>query len=311
MASPKGSTLSVNYGGDKTDGEVRMVKIVFFGASRTGKTALIKRFLDGKFDEKYIETVDEIYQKTFCTRGKLFDVRFHDMAGSNEFPAMRRVLVSGADGFVIVCSPYVENSFDNIDSAWSEIAAAKKSTEMLSKTPFVIVLSKQDLSLEDAVQQEAKQELSMKIHDWLNNNRDQIDDYERRKPLLYAETSAKTDSGIKTPFEKLLEQVYPNSEENMPAGNGEGGNFSAIGALAGKMTIKGTISNPSNPLPTPTRGFSVYRKKENSECDKDKNKEDGSKLHRAKATSKSFIFRGRDKSAKKDKDDKVEECSLQ
>jgi len=66
-------------------------RLVLLGSSKVGKTALVTRFLDNRFDEKYTPTIENFHRKIYNIRGESYRLDLLDTSGNNPFPAMRRL----------------------------------------------------------------------------------------------------------------------------------------------------------------------------------------------------------------------------
>ena len=56
-------------------------RLVVLGASRTGKSAIIHMFLNGKFQDMYKETVEDLHYREFTIDDKTIKVDILDTAG--------------------------------------------------------------------------------------------------------------------------------------------------------------------------------------------------------------------------------------
>jgi len=66
-------------------------RLVLLGSSKVGKTALVTRFLDNRFDDKYTPTIENFHRKIYNIRGESYRLDLLDTSGNNPFPAMRRL----------------------------------------------------------------------------------------------------------------------------------------------------------------------------------------------------------------------------
>ena len=73
------------------------LRLVVFGDSYVGKSAIIKRFLTGKFITEFVPTVEDLYSHDFQIGETSLKVDILDTAGDAQFPAMRRYRVFHMD----------------------------------------------------------------------------------------------------------------------------------------------------------------------------------------------------------------------
>jgi len=66
-------------------------RLVLLGSSKVGKTALVTRFLDNRYDDKYTPTIENFHRKIYNIRGESYRLDLLDTSGNNPFPAMRRL----------------------------------------------------------------------------------------------------------------------------------------------------------------------------------------------------------------------------
>lgn len=79
-------------------------KICLLGEFGVGKTSLVQRFVEGRFDDKYLSTVGvKISRKTLKRSYGEMNLLIWDLAGSNGFEASGASYMQGAAGALIVC----------------------------------------------------------------------------------------------------------------------------------------------------------------------------------------------------------------
>ena len=80
-------------------------KICLLGDFSVGKTSLIRRFVDGRFDDKYLGTIGvKISRKTLLRPYGQMNLLVWDLAGSNGFDTPSEMAyLHGAAGALIVC----------------------------------------------------------------------------------------------------------------------------------------------------------------------------------------------------------------
>lgn len=75
-------------------------RMVVLGASRVGKSAIVSRFLTGRFEDQYTPTIEDFHRKVYNIRGDMYQLDILDTSGNHPFPAMRRlsILTGGCQG---------------------------------------------------------------------------------------------------------------------------------------------------------------------------------------------------------------------
>lgn len=77
-------------------------RMVVLGASRVGKSSIVSRFLNGRFEDQYTPTIEDFHRKVYNIRGDMYQLDILDTSGNHPFPAMRRlsILTGGCLGGV-------------------------------------------------------------------------------------------------------------------------------------------------------------------------------------------------------------------
>lgn len=74
-------------------------RMVILGSSKVGKTAIVSRFLTGRFEDTYTPTIEDFHRKFYSIRGELYQLDILDTSGNHPFPAMRRLsILTGESG---------------------------------------------------------------------------------------------------------------------------------------------------------------------------------------------------------------------
>lgn len=162
------------------------VRLVFLGAAGVGKTALIQRFLQDKFETKHRRTVEEMHSKEYDIGGVKITVDILDTSGSYSFPAMRKLSIQNSDAFALVYAVDDPESLEAVKSLRDEILEIKED----KFTPIVVVGNKMDRKGERQVSSEDV--LTTVELDWNNS---------------YLEASAKENANVVEVFKELLQQV--------------------------------------------------------------------------------------------------------
>jgi len=68
-------------------------RMVIMGSTKVGKTAIVSRFLNGRFDEQYTPTIEDFHRKLYSIKGDNYQLDILDTSGNHPFPAMRRLSI--------------------------------------------------------------------------------------------------------------------------------------------------------------------------------------------------------------------------
>src|SRR5512136_3486341 len=78
-------------------------KVCLLGDFGVGKTSLVRRFVEGRFDDKYLSTIGvRISRKTLLRSGGTLNLLLWDLAGAQEFNTQSSYL-AGVAAALIVC----------------------------------------------------------------------------------------------------------------------------------------------------------------------------------------------------------------
>lgn len=79
-------------------------KVCLLGAFAVGKTSLIRQYVEGCFDDKYLSTIGvKISRKAVQLEGGALTLILWDLAGSEEYNGVQMSYLQGAAGGIIVC----------------------------------------------------------------------------------------------------------------------------------------------------------------------------------------------------------------
>jgi DnaJ homolog subfamily C member 27 len=118
------------------------LKIITIGDALSGKSALIKRFCEGKFVQKHIPTIGIDYGvKPAIVRGRECRINFFDMSGDPVYFHIRNEFYKDSMGALLVFDMSERTSFENLDRWLKECADYSQQNRL----PIVLVGSKSDL----------------------------------------------------------------------------------------------------------------------------------------------------------------------
>jgi len=171
-------------------------KIVLAGDGGTGKTSLIKRFVDNTFDEKYIHTIGtNVSKKVIPFKKEKIDLRLMIWDVQGQKNKYIESLFSGAKGAMLVCDITRIETLEHLDDWLFAVY------EQCGFIPVVIMGNKIDLSENALFGEEELRVLVNKI---------------KSKVKSYAEfymSSAKTGEGVVEAFQDLGKQVIGDPKD--------------------------------------------------------------------------------------------------
>jgi small GTP-binding protein len=117
-----------------------------FGSSRVGKTCLIKRYIQGLFNEYHLLTIEDHYSKDIVLHKIDFTLKIIDSGGSNQFPAIQRDYIQKGDAFILVYSIIDSKSLNDLRMIIKDIIDIKSAgiDKKNVNIPVVLVGSKLD-----------------------------------------------------------------------------------------------------------------------------------------------------------------------
>ncbi len=161
------------------------LKITVFGEGAVGKTSLIKRFSERKFENNYLPTIGcQFCVKELELDGTPIELLLWDLAGQDRFKFVRQQFFTGSKGSIAVFDLTRHTSLDRLD-AW--LADFHK---YCGDTPCVLFGNKVDLKENRQVSEEEGKKFAEKagLH-------------------AYFETSALSGEKVQTAFETLAKIV--------------------------------------------------------------------------------------------------------
>ncbi|XP_065652338.1 ras-like protein rasS isoform X3 [Hydra vulgaris] len=119
----------------------RTRRVCVLGPSRSGKSCLVKRFLNNTFSEIYFPTIEECYNLDYVYKGYNLNLDVIDTCGAYVFPVMRDLNIKKAD--VIIATYEINNKLSIKES----ISICKKVLEIRQDVvPVILVGCKSDLN---------------------------------------------------------------------------------------------------------------------------------------------------------------------
>lgn len=171
--------------------EKSIYKIVVLGDPRVGKTSLIIRYVDDKFEVNYKATLgfDISIKKVTNTTGE-YSLAIWDIAGQEQFTSLRTTYLDGAQGAILVYDVTDPNTFKNLNM-WYEALF-----EITGGVPFILVGNKIDLTEERKITIDKGQEIAKKLGAY-----------------KFYETSAKTGNLVQEVFINISHGVHKSYQK--------------------------------------------------------------------------------------------------
>jgi len=161
-------------------------KIVLVGDFSTGKTSLIRRFVDNQFSDSYLSTIGvKISKKIIELHDDVIQALIWDIEGGTAQKPVNTTYLIGAHGCILVADITRKETIDHLENY---IGIVKKVTP---KAAFVLVLNKSDM-LNDEEKQTVYEETKAKYQEYAEN--------------IYL-TSAKTGEEVENLFMGIAVQV--------------------------------------------------------------------------------------------------------
>ena len=166
-----------------------MFKFALFGDSATGKTSLINRYVDQKFDENYQPSLGvNIVIKDLEVKDKNLKVRLilWDIAGQDRYELSRRMFFEGCTGALFVYDITRPSTLENVEYKWLPdlITYGNKAST------FLLIGNKSDLTDLRKLSTEEGRKAA-----------------ERIDATNFIETSAKSGENVEKAFSNLLSKV--------------------------------------------------------------------------------------------------------
>ena len=161
-------------------------KVCLLGDFAVGKTSLVRRFVEGRFDDRYLSTIGvKISRKSLIRPDHTMNLLVWDLAGGDEHNDNGTGYLRGAAGALIVCDLTRRET----------LVGLRQYTEQMRHTTaeaqIVLLANKVDLTAERQISPDELTQLADEL----------------KCPFLY--TSAKTGEGVAEGFEQLAALLAP------------------------------------------------------------------------------------------------------
>ena len=164
--------------------DIYVCRTILIGDTCVGKTSILKKFLENKFNPNEANTVGTLFHSYIEKRSNFsIELALWDTAGQEKYRSLIPIYFRGSDAALLVFDLSNRQSFESLNE-WLELVRSS----VLDSTIIFLVGNKSDLIQERCVSfQEAKQ--------WASNNN-----------CSYFEVSALSGNGIPILIPQLLNQ---------------------------------------------------------------------------------------------------------
>ncbi|EDW75162.1 uncharacterized protein Dwil_GK20025 [Drosophila willistoni] len=176
-------------------GPILNFKAVLLGEGCVGKTSLVLRYMEDKFNSQHLSTLQASFvtKKITLPDERRAQLNIWDTAGQERFHALGPIYYRGSDGALLVYDITDQDSFQKVKSWVRELK------QMLgSDITLIIVGNKTDLEDQRAIDYESAVQ------------------YARTVGAQYVETSAKENEGVTELFELLTQLMLDQRQQQSP-----------------------------------------------------------------------------------------------
>merc|ERR1719433_1607352 len=167
-----------------------LVKLLMIGDASVGKSSLVQRYVDDRFQLNWIPTIGiDVRLKSVPLHGKKFKVQVWDTAGQERYRCITENYFRGTDGFCIVFDVTDRSTFDKLQY-WLNMG--NRAVDL--NIPRIIVGNKCDLAEQRIVTSEEAEKFA------------QFHGYQ------YFETSAATGENVQHCFFELVKAVVKSKK---------------------------------------------------------------------------------------------------
>jgi len=165
------------------------LKVIILGDSAVGKTSLLQRYVEKKFDHRHKATIGaDFLIKELDINGTTVTLQIWDTAGQDRFQTLGSAFYRGADACFLVFDITSQQSFSHIN-AWKDEFAIQAGEDKV----YALIGNKCDM--ED--QRQVSTSVAVKWCDKMKNEQDLV--------IPYFETSAKEFTNVEQAFQQITE----------------------------------------------------------------------------------------------------------
>jgi len=161
-----------------------IIKILTLGETQVGKTSIVLRYSEDKFNYNKIATIGIDFKIKIIRKGnEKIKVSIYDTAGQERFQNIVKHYYKGANGVLLIYDITKRDTFKKLDF-WIE--DLKENADNIDNLFIYLIGNKNDM--------EEKREVSFQ----------EATDFAKDKQLPYIEVSAKTGNNIKKLFDEVI-----------------------------------------------------------------------------------------------------------
>ena len=170
-----------------------VIKIGLLGNSSVGKTSLIRRFVEDKFDDNFMSTIGVDYmEKKLIINNKKIKLVIQDTSGEERFRSVSKNYYKNVDGIIFVFDITNTESFKEGIKYWLLECDTEIGEHKYKK---ILVGNKSDL--------EGMRQV----------NKETVQKYSENKQMKFFETSAKDGSNVDMIFKELINLILKDLKE--------------------------------------------------------------------------------------------------
>ena len=125
-------------------------KVCLLGASSVGKTSLIRKYVSGIFDDKYLTSIGvKVDKKVLETAKGSIQLLLWDIEGIDQYSLFNPRYIRGASAVIIVVDRTQKQSFIQANEIYNSVRS-------LSDCPIILAINKNDLNDDNSIEESLK-----------------------------------------------------------------------------------------------------------------------------------------------------------
>lgn len=164
-------------------------KVLLVGDPAVGKTSLIRRFVEGRFEKEYKMSIGvDIFSKTVEVDDKVARLTLWDIASQERFARFRSAFYQQANGVLVVFDLTRPDTLESVEDWVREVK------QYAGEVEVALVGNKNDLKNQRKIK------------------REDVDPWVDRYDCIYVETSALTGDGVEEAFTSLCRAIAQHQQ---------------------------------------------------------------------------------------------------